>query len=249
MPWKSGVFFLSQNEKKPPAKVIPAGSVASRNLKGKAEILGSSRDPRVTDSKAAPFTPPVNMGFQNQNSNIRVRMDLGAPRPTRKFHFVWKPNKQTLRITKTIGEARQAQWMPLRHKAVGLAQPDPLKGPTTHLPLESGSDQPIGKTTEEKIFSTEEEASSPVSTAVELQMLTHGGCDPPIASPVVLDDTASPSSVNYEVGETSGVDHDGESVDSESVRVDLADAASDLGLVMVGPTSVGEYSEDPTLML
>jgi hypothetical protein len=159
-------------------------------------------------------------------------------------------HKQTLRITKSIGEARQAQWVPLRHKAVGLAQPDPLKGPT-HLPLESGSDQPIGKSTEAKIFGTEEEVSSPVEagTAVELQMMTHGGGDPPTTSPVILDDTASPSSDHYEVGDTSGVDHDGESVDSESVRVDLADAASDLGLVMVGPTSVGEYSEDPTLML
>ncbi len=36
---------------------------------------------------------------------------------------------------------------------------------------------------------------------------------------------------------------------SESVRVDLAESESDLGLVMVVPTSVGEFSEVETLML
>jgi hypothetical protein len=47
-------------------------------------------------------------------------------------------------------------------------------------------------------------------------MVTHGGCVP-TAAPVV-GNTASPSSddAHYEVGETSGVDHDGE---SEDIRV------------------------------
>jgi hypothetical protein len=128
-----GSFFLGQNEKQSAptnlVEVTPAGGVPSKTEKGKSDLLGSSRDPRVTDSRAAPITPSVNGGIKSQNSNIRVRMDPVAPRPTRKSGFVWKPKTHTLRITKNIGEARKAQWLPLRYKAVGLAQTDPLKGP------------------------------------------------------------------------------------------------------------------------
>jgi hypothetical protein len=256
-----GSFFLGQNEKKPaltPAKLIPAGGVPSRNVKGKSVILGSSRDPRVTDSMVAPISHTVNGGVQIPNPKIRVCMDPAAPRPTRRFDFVWKPKTQTIWITKNIGEARKAQWLPLRYKVVGLAQTNLLKDPTkivtqAHSPLEPGSDQPTRQTTEENISTTEVEASVDFGAdpAVELQMVAHGGCDPPIVPPVGLGDTASPSSdvAWYEVGETSGVDHDGESEDSESVRVDLADSTSDLGLVMVMPTSVDEFSEVVTLML
>ena len=82
-------------------------------------------------------------------------------------------------------------------------------------------------------------------------MATHHGGVPIIASPVGIDDTASPSSdgAQYEVGETSGVDPDDESEDSESVRVDLADSEMDLGLAMVVSASVGEFSEVETLLL
>ena len=258
-----GSFFLGQNEKKPaqePVEVTPTGGVPSSNAKGKSEFLGSSRDPRAPDFLAAPITPSINVGIKYPNSNTRVRMDLAAPRPTRRFGFVWKPKTHTLRITKIIGEARKAQWLPLKYKAVGLAQPGSLKGPTNevtqvHTSLEPGFDQPTRKVTDENISSKEVEASSPVDLraepTVELQMVTHGGSVPPIAMPVVLSDAASPSSddAQYEVGETSGVDHDGESEDSKSVRVDLADSASDLGIVMVVPASVGEFAEVATLML
>jgi hypothetical protein len=252
-----GSFFLGQNEKKPvqtePVEVTPAGGASSRNGKGKSIVLGSSRDPRAPDFMAAPITPSVTVGINFPNSNTRVRMDPEAPRPTRKFGFIWKPKSQTLRITKNIGEARKAQWLPLRHKAVGLAQNvslnDPLKASTqTHTSLESGVDQPTLKDTKEK----EAEASSTVDLRtedIELPMVTHGGCVPPIESPV--DDTIPPNSddAHYEVGEMSGVDYDGESEDSESVRVDLANSTIDLGLVMVVPAPLGEVSEGATLMI
>ena len=120
-----GSFFLGQKEKKPtqtkPVEVIPAGGAPSRTAKGKSDIQGSSRDPHVTDLKAASIMPSVNVGFKLPNSNTLVRMDSVAPRPTRKIAFIWKPKTYTLQISKNIGEARKAQWVPLRHKVVGLA--------------------------------------------------------------------------------------------------------------------------------
>ena len=50
----------------------------------------------------------------------------------------------------------------------------------------------------------------------------------------------------YEVGETSGVAHDDDSGVSESVRVDLADSASAMGLAMVVPAPLGQFSKVAT---
>ena len=253
-----GSFFLGQNEKKPiltePVVITPAGGVPPRVEKGKSVFLGSSRDPRAPDLMTAPITPSVKVGDKFPNSNTRVRMDPTAPRPTRRFGFIWKPKSHTLRIIKNTGEARKAQWHPLRHKAVGLAQnvsqKDPSKDLTqAHTSLDSDVDQPTLKVTNGK----ETEASSTIDlraeAAIELPMVTHGGCAPPFESPV--GDTAPPSSDgdHFEVGETSGVDYDSESEDSELVRVDLADSTTALGLVMVVPALLGEFSEDATLML
>ena len=229
-------------------------------MKGRFDNLGSSCDPRATDFMAAQISPSVNMGSNLPYLNTRVRMDLVASRPTLRTGFVWKPKTNTFRITKIIGEARKAQWVPLRHKAVGLAQNDPLKGPTNviaqaHNSLESGLNQPTRKATEGVISSREAEVSSPadlrVEPVVELQMVTHGGCVSPVVSPVVMGAMVSPSSdgAKYEVGETSGVNHDDDSEDSELVRVDLADSESDLGSVMVVPASVGVFPEVEMLML
>ena len=252
-----GSFFLGQNEKKPvqtePVEVIPAGGESSRIGKGKPVVLGSSRDPRAPDFMAAQIAPSVNVGVKLPNSNTRVRMDIEAPRPTRKFGFIWKPKSQTLRITKNVGEARKAQWLPLRHKAVGLAQnvslKDLLKNLTqTHTSLESGVDQPTLKAMNGKAAEASSTFDLRTEDAIELPLVTQGGCAP-IESPVGT--TALPNSDNthYEVGEPSGVDSDDESEVSESVRVDLADSSTDLELVMVVPAPLGEFSEGATLMI
>jgi hypothetical protein len=148
--------------------------------------------------------------------------------------------------------------VPLRHKAVGLAQNNPLKGPTNeinqaHKSLEPSFDKPASKASDGNISSSEVEASRPVDLradlVVELQMVTHGGSAPTIASPLVIGASSNSDEAQYEVDETSRVEHDEESEDSESVRVDLADSASDLGLMMVVPAAVGEFPEVETLML
>ncbi len=68
--------------------------------------------------------------FKNQfagsviTNSPRAIMDLNAPRPTRKCNFKWAPVTSTLRITKPIDGPRQAQWVGLKTKAIGLAQPN-----------------------------------------------------------------------------------------------------------------------------
>jgi hypothetical protein len=53
----------------------------------------------------------------------RVTMNPVAPRPTRKWDFKWEPGIKTLRITKSVEGKRIAEWVGLKTKAVGLAQP------------------------------------------------------------------------------------------------------------------------------
>jgi hypothetical protein len=78
-----GSFFLGQSEKKSTqtslVEVILAGGIPSRTGKGKPEILGSLRDPRVTDFLAASISPSANMGSKIPNLNSRVCMDPVAP--------------------------------------------------------------------------------------------------------------------------------------------------------------------------
>lgn len=51
-------------------------------------------------------------------------LDPNAPRPTWEFNFKWNPFPNILRIAKMVGEARQAQWVGIKHKAHGLVQID-----------------------------------------------------------------------------------------------------------------------------
>ena len=53
----------------------------------------------------------------------RDKMDPNAPRPTRKCDFKWEPITKTLHITKCIDGKRQVEWVGLKTKAIGLAQP------------------------------------------------------------------------------------------------------------------------------
>jgi hypothetical protein len=151
-----GSFFLGREEMtlvptKPEATL--AGGVPIRSAKalnGKSRFFGSSRDPHASNLLVAPITPSANLRDNCFNSNSWVLMDLEAPRPTRRFVFDWKPHSKTLRITKNIGEARQAHWIPLKHKAVGLAQQSNLvkAQPVSSNTLDPGLDNPILKVTD-----------------------------------------------------------------------------------------------------
>jgi hypothetical protein len=121
-------FFLGREEKnivvaKPGATSVgddPARVTEAIN--GNSDIVGSSRDPRAFCKLVAPITPPIEIRDSCHNSNSQLVLDPKAPRPTRKSYFEWKPHSKTLRITKSLGVARQAQWVSLKYKAVGLAQ-------------------------------------------------------------------------------------------------------------------------------
>ena len=68
-------------------------------------------------------------GFKKQSAGSfivdlpRDKMDPNAPRLTRKCDFKWEPITKTLRITKCIDGKRQVEWVGLKTKAIGLAQP------------------------------------------------------------------------------------------------------------------------------
>lgn len=76
----------------------------------------------------------------NQNKKSRVKLVTNAPRPTRKFDFVWKPLTKMLRITCTEGEPHKAKWVDLSrpnssptlpsHEMTNQAQPSTIRRPT-----------------------------------------------------------------------------------------------------------------------
>jgi hypothetical protein len=124
-----GSFFLGRKELKlaptKPMVAASAGGAPARTVKtmnGKSGFPGSSHDSRASHISVAPITQRINLRDNCSNINPSIPMNLDAPRPTRRFVFDWKPKTHTLRITKNIGEARQAQWVHLKHRAVGLAQ-------------------------------------------------------------------------------------------------------------------------------
>jgi hypothetical protein len=95
-------------------RVIHAGptSVVSGYCNGKME--SESRDTR---------------NFKNQSAGSVIAdlppavMDPNAPCLTCKCNFKWAPVTRTLRITKLVEGTRQAKWVSLKTKAIGLAQP------------------------------------------------------------------------------------------------------------------------------
>ena len=122
-------FFLGREASNKAPVVIPVGGAAGKGIiavTSNFETSGSSRDSRALGNLVVPFTQMEDSkkSCLISNSNSRALMNPDAPRPTRKTQFIWNPSSKSLRVTKNEGEARKAQWVPLKYKVVGLA---PLK--------------------------------------------------------------------------------------------------------------------------
>ncbi len=107
----------------------------SCNGKGKADlemrVIRAGPTPIVSGSRNSKMESKSRdtRDFKNQSAGSaiadlsRAVMDPNAPRLTSKCDFKWAPVTKTLRITKFVDGTRQAQWVGLKTKAIGLAQP------------------------------------------------------------------------------------------------------------------------------
>jgi hypothetical protein len=256
-----GSFFLGRKEVKlaptKPMVAAPAGGAPTRTVKamnGKSGVPGSSRDSRASHISVAPITQRINLRDNCSNLNPSKPMNPDAPRPTRRFVFEWKPKKYTLRITKNVGEARQAQWVHLKHRAVGLAQRSALMQAHSEelvmdqLSADPALVQPIMKGMDDNIPTMAEDSSNGDLKAGYVDGApTHAidGRDLSTTVPAGVGTMASPNidDVCFEVGESSGVSHDDESDESGSVRVDLADSESTMEVPLLMPAELGPSSE------
>ena len=91
-----------------------------------AEQAGSSRKDerrrfwkthKSRRTKSAPDLQPTVMTLNAKDG--KSKMALNEPRPTRSFHFEWKPSSRTIRISLDQGSRRQVRWMGLK-EGVGL---------------------------------------------------------------------------------------------------------------------------------
>uniref|UniRef100_A0A2N9FBT2 Uncharacterized protein n=1 Tax=Fagus sylvatica TaxID=28930 RepID=A0A2N9FBT2_FAGSY len=123
-----------------PGKAVPVKNQVGKSRNGKRNSNLDMRDtraflaPSISESRKGQidlesrdtrdFPTPIKQSVGSSISNLpRVKMDPNAPRPTRQYEFKWEPFTNTLRITKNVGEKRQAKWVGLKHNAIGLAQP------------------------------------------------------------------------------------------------------------------------------
>jgi hypothetical protein len=256
-----GSFFLGKKEVKlaptKPMVAAPAGGALTRTVKamnGKSGVPGSSRDSRASHISVAPITQRINLRDNCSNLNPSIPMNPDAPRPTRRFVFEWKPKKYTLRITKNVGEARQAQWVHLKHREVGLAQRSVLmQAHSEELVKDQHSAdpalvQPIMKGMDDTIPTMAEDSSNVDLRAGYVDGApTHAidGIDLSTTVPASVGTMVSPNIDDdcFEVGESSGVSHDDESDESGSVRVDLADSESTMEVSLIMPAELGPSSE------
>jgi hypothetical protein len=265
-----GSFFLGRKEVKlapiKPVVAVPAGGAPARTVKvmnGKSGVSGSSRDSRATkvrngnsgvhgssrDSRTpnisvAPITQRINLrdNYSNLNplTHPTLPMNSDAPRPTRRFVFEWKPKKYTLRISKNVGEARQAQWVLLKHRAVGLAQRSVL--------LQAHSEESV-----KDHHSADPALIQPIMKGIDWRAGYDDGAPTHAINGIALSTTV-PAGVGtkvspniddgcFEVGESSGVSHHDESDESGSVRVNLADSESTMEVPLIMPAGLGPSSE------
>ena len=154
-------------------------------------------------------------------------------------HFNWNPSTNSLRVIKNEGEARKAQWVSLKHKAVGLAQPkngpqaqltkNPQAQPEKPNSLDPSPVDPTSKVTAPTVAVEPSGLSaSRRDSSDEAPTVTLEDFEPSIVPPVALEDTIFKNlGAVMEEGEIHGdscSDEDEASVsDVEEVRVDLAD--------------------------
>ncbi len=247
-------FFLGREEKHDAPMFIPAGGGPSRGANsdyGKSGSLGSSRDSRKLNNAIAPIKPATVILDSCLDLNSWVVLDPETLRPTRKTNFIWNPTKTTLRITKIHGEARQAHWVTIKHKAVGLAQTQQkLKAHSVeYTDMDSGYVDLIQHNSEVNASTSGVAASNPT----EMEMISHvdearatGGASFEPSStqvssdlpPLTTDASDRPSLTDdhlYVEEEVSGVSHtkvvdDMGILSSEVVRVDLAELENARGM-------------------
>uniref|UniRef100_A0A2N9GQ21 Reverse transcriptase domain-containing protein n=1 Tax=Fagus sylvatica TaxID=28930 RepID=A0A2N9GQ21_FAGSY len=102
---------------------------------GKSRSVKEISNLERRDTRAAP-APPISESskgknvlesrdtceFKKESAGLIFKLNPEAPRPTRQCDFKWHPLNKTLRITMLAGGPRQAEWVGLKHKAIGLAQ-------------------------------------------------------------------------------------------------------------------------------
>ena len=106
----------------------------SRNVKGNSNL--ERRDTRAAPAPSIPESRKGKLDLEPRDTREfkkelvgsliadlpRCKMNPNAPRPTCQCDFKWEHFNNTLRITKLVGEKRQAKWLGLKHKAIDLAQ-------------------------------------------------------------------------------------------------------------------------------
>jgi hypothetical protein len=137
---RTGTDFVKELNSFFPGKAVPVKNQVGKSRNGKRNSNLDMRDtraflaPSISESRKGQidlesrdtrdFPAPIKQSVGSSISNLpRVKMDPNAPRPTRQCEFKWEPFTNTLRITKNVGEKRQAKWVGLKHNAIGLAQP------------------------------------------------------------------------------------------------------------------------------
>jgi hypothetical protein len=178
-------------------------------------------------------------------------MNPDAPRPTRNTNFTWNPASKTLRINKNDGEARKAQWVSLKYKAVGLAHPKKgLQAQPENLSLSDPG--PVAsdlKTPQVNASTVEVEASrsnvSRLESSTETLRSPLGASElvivPPAALEVKVYNNPGTGMEEGEICADLGSDEgDPSDMEAEEVRVDLAELGMPL---MVGSPSLSISDE------
>jgi hypothetical protein len=110
-----------------------------------AERAGSSR----TKSRKSRRTKSVSDSIPSVMENGKSKLALNESRPTRAFHFEWKPNSRTLRISLNHGYRRKVNWVGFNEGVGPKAQKEEagliLNGPQTNLlrNAQTNEDEPV----------------------------------------------------------------------------------------------------------
>jgi hypothetical protein len=143
--------FLGETQKH---SAVPASSGRISVDGVTAERAGSSRNDetkrlwksrKTRRTKSAPDLIPSVMSRNLQNGNSKLA--LNEPSPTRSFHFEWKPNSRTLRITLDQESRRKVSWVGLKEgvgpKAQKLESGLNMNGPQSFLIKKAQSDEDV----------------------------------------------------------------------------------------------------------
>ena len=202
-------WFLGDTQQLTAAQVN-ASRVSGERLA--AEQVGSSRKlerrrswktRKTRSTKSAPDTQPTVTTLIAEDG--KSTLAATEPRPTRSFHFVWKPSSRTIQITLDQGARRQVRWTGLKN-GVGLKAQKAescltADGPCSFLIPETQPTEDVGQAHSEPINDPGLETHNPMGlkekTGAEISF---AGCESELAKgigapvPLVLTRMDSPSS-------------------------------------------------------